>query len=60
MPPGGAPRPDQATYKKLTGWLTSELDRSAALHPKAGRTEALHRLNRAEYANAIRDLLGLD
>jgi hypothetical protein len=37
-----------------------ELDSAAAAHPNAGRTEALHRLNRAEYQNAVRDLLALD
>jgi mono/diheme cytochrome c family protein len=59
MPPAGARRPDPATYEALTSWLETELDRAAGTHPYAGRP-ALHRLNRAEYANAIRDLLALD
>ena len=54
MPPSGMPRPDQATREKLISWMEGELDRGAATHlPPPG----LHRLNRVEYANAIRDLL---
>ena len=60
MPPVGRPRPAPATYDALAGWLESEIDRHAAAHPDPGRTEAFHRLNRAEYANAVRDLLALD
>ena len=60
MPPVGRPRPAAAAYDALAGWLESEIDRYAAAHPHPGRTEAFHRLNRAEYANAIRDLLALD
>src|SRR5579862_5236982 len=59
MPPVGMPRPDQATYHSLIAWLETELDHAAAAHPNPGRP-VLHRLNRAEYANAIRDLLALD
>ena len=59
MPPQGARRPDEAEYLSLSTWLESELDRAAVGHPYAGRP-LLHRLNRAEYANAIRDLLALD
>ncbi len=60
MPPLGLPRPDKATYDGLASRLESELDRYAEAHPNPGRTEALHRLNRAEYRNAVRDLLGLE
>jgi mono/diheme cytochrome c family protein len=60
MPPAGMPRPDRATLDGLAGWLESRLDLAAAAHPNPGRTESLHRLNRAEYRNAVRDLLGLD
>ena len=60
MPPAGRPRPDKATYEGLASWLESELDRHAAAHPNPGRTEPFHRLNRAEYQNAIRDLLGVE
>jgi hypothetical protein len=60
MPPVGTPRPPKAEYDAFAGWLESELDSSWAAHPNPGRTEALHRLNRAEYHNAVRDLLALD
>jgi hypothetical protein len=59
MPPVGAPQPDAATSDALATWLEQTLDHAAALKPDPGRP-ALHRLNRAEYANAIRDLLSLD
>jgi len=58
MPPSGRPRPDAATYEALATQLENALDAAATAHPHPGRV-ALHRLNRAEYANAIRDLLGL-
>ena len=60
MPPQGRPRPEPAQYAALATWLESELDRAAAAAPNPGRTESLHRLNRAEYSNAIRDLLDLE
>ncbi|WP_410959853.1 DUF1587 domain-containing protein, partial [Salmonella sp. SAL4356] len=60
MPPAGRPRPDAATYASLTGWLESSIDQQASRQPMPGRTESIHRLNRAEYQNAIRDLLSLD
>jgi mono/diheme cytochrome c family protein len=60
MPPAGMPRPPKAAYDGFLSWLETELDSAAAAHPNAGRTEALHRLNRAEYQNAVRDLLTLD
>ena len=57
MPPTGMPRPDPATYQSMAGWLERELDRTASPHtPPPG----LHRLNRTEYANVVRDLLDLD
>jgi len=59
-PPGGARRPDNATYDRTATWLESELDRAAAAHVNPGRPGPLHRLNRTEYANAIRDLLGVE
>jgi hypothetical protein len=59
MPPAGMPRPDQATHDGVVGWLESALDRAAEARPNPGRP-VLHRLNRVEYANAIRDLLALD
>jgi mono/diheme cytochrome c family protein len=60
MPPAPRPRPDAATYAAFTTWLETELDQAAAAAPNPGRTEAFHRLNRAEYHNVVRDLLGLD
>jgi mono/diheme cytochrome c family protein len=60
MPPAGRPRPDEATYRRTASWLESQVDRAAARNPDPGRTETFHRLNRAEYRNAIRDLLALD
>jgi mono/diheme cytochrome c family protein len=60
MPPAGAPRPDEATLRALATSLETDLDRLAAIHPNPGRTETFHRLNRTEYANAIRDLFALD
>ena len=57
MPPTGARRPDPATLESLISWMEGELDRAAKPHlPPPG----LHRLNRTEYANAIRDLLALE
>lgn len=59
MPPAGMPRPDAATYDSFAAYLETALDQAAAAQPNPGRP-ADHRLNRAEYANAIRDLLGLE
>jgi hypothetical protein len=57
MPPAGQERPDSATYKGLITWLENELDRAAVpFMPPPG----LHRMNRTEYANAIKDLLDLE
>src|SRR6266850_2353645 len=58
MPPPGRPRPDPATYAALNAFLEKALDDSALAHPNPGRV-AVHRLNRTEYTNAVRDLLGL-
>ena len=60
MPPAGHPRPEPAVHERLVAWLEAELDRAAAASPNPGRTETFHRLNRAEYRNAVRDLLALD
>ena len=59
MPPPSAPRPDRATYDGLIHALESSMDRMAKAAPNAGRP-AVHRLNRAEYTNAVRDILALD
>lgn len=58
MPPPGNPRPPLAQYNQLRDWLESQIDSKAAAHPDPGSV-VLHRLNRTEYANAIRDLLDL-
>ena len=58
MPPPGMPRPSLAKYEQLRDWLEAEIDRKAAARPNPGSV-VLHRLNRTEYANAIRDLLDL-
>ena len=60
MPPPGSRRPDSATYDATAAWLEGELDREAAAHPNPGRPADLHRLNRTEYSNAIRDLLDVE
>ena len=58
MPPAGAPRPDAAALGAFASHLEGALDRAAATAPNPG-APVLHRLNRAEYANAVRDLLDL-
>ena len=60
MPPAGRRRPDQAVLDEFRTWLETELDGAAAASPNPGRTATFHRLNRAEYHNAIRDLLALE
>ena len=59
MPPLGRPRPDPEVSDAFVTWLETELDQAAEAHPNPGRP-TLHRLNRAEYRNAIRDLLSVD
>jgi len=59
MPPAGMPRPNAAAYEALTVALESELDRAATARPRLA-TPGVHRMNRAEYANAVHELLALD
>jgi hypothetical protein len=59
MPPPGMPRPPAAKIGAFGTSLETRIDQAAALHPNPGRP-ALHRLNRTEYANSIRELLGLE
>ena len=59
MPPPGVPRPPEAEYAAFTNWLATSLDRAWEGHSTPGRY-VVHRLNRAEYANAVRDLLAVD
>jgi mono/diheme cytochrome c family protein len=59
MPPQGVSRPDRQTADSMVAWLETALDRAAAAAPSPGRP-LVHRLNRVEYANAVRDLLAVD
>jgi hypothetical protein len=59
MPPAGMPRPDTATYDALVKYIETGRDRLAEVKPNPGRP-TLHRLNRTEYGNAVRDLLSLE
>ena len=59
MPPPSRPRPSESTTAQLVTWLETSLDRVALDAPDPG-APAIHRLNRAEYRNAVRDLLGID
>jgi hypothetical protein len=59
MPPAGAPRPDEAAYDAVAQYLETTLDRVAEARPNPGRP-AVHRLNRTEYTNAVRDLIALE
>ncbi len=56
MPPPGQPRPQGADYLALTEWMEEQIDQGATVNPGS---KMLHRLNRTEYENAIRDLIGL-
>ena len=58
-PPAVRSRPDPGAATALATYLEGDLDRAAASHPNPGRAP-IHRLNRAEYSNAIRDLLAVD
>jgi len=59
MPPAGRPRPAKADADAFASSLETALDAAAAAQPNPG-APAIHRLNRTEYSNAIRDLLALD
>ena len=59
MPPAGRPRPDKALADSAASWLEATLDTAALEHPNPGRP-TLHRLNRVEYRNAVRDMLALE
>ncbi len=60
MPPSGRPRPDAATYRAVATALEHDIDRAWAASPNPGRIGAVHRLNRTEYTNAVRDLFALE
>ncbi len=59
MPPARMPRPDSAVTDRFVAWTETTIDRAAQAAPDPGRPQ-VHRLNRTEYTNAIRDLLALD
>jgi len=59
MPPPGNPRPDTATVERMVAFFEHELDAAVAANPNPGRA-SIHRLNRSEYGNAVRDLLALE
>jgi uncharacterized protein DUF1592/uncharacterized protein DUF1588/uncharacterized protein DUF1585/uncharacterized protein DUF1587/uncharacterized protein DUF1595/cytochrome c len=60
MPPAGRPRPDAATYQSIAASLEAGIDRAWIANPNPGRVNAVHRLNRTQYSNAVRDLFALD
>ncbi|HLX44718.1 MAG TPA: DUF1592 domain-containing protein [Bryobacteraceae bacterium] len=60
MPPPGMPRANAATYREIATSLETQVDRAWAANPNPGRISAVHRLNRSEYQNALRDLFSLD
>ena len=60
MPPAGRPRPDEATARATAAWIETDIDRAWLASPVTGRVSAVHRLNRTQYSNAVRDLFALD
>lgn len=60
MPPEGEPQPTDAAREQFLAELTSPLDKDYFHQPRLGETDPLRRLNRTEYQNAIRDLLGVE
>jgi hypothetical protein len=60
MPPPKMPRADVATYRVIASTLENGLDKAWAANPNPGHISGVHRLNRVEYNNAVRDMFGLD
>ncbi len=60
MPPVGMPRPDESFYENFPVYLATTLDKMSSASPEPGKMAAAHRLNRTEYTNAVRDLLGVE
>ena len=60
MPPAGRPRPAAEEARAAASWLETRIDQAASANPNPGRTGSMHRLNRTEYGNAIRDLLEIE
>jgi hypothetical protein len=59
MPPRGNPRPGEEELQQFVTWLRESLDSQVLANPNPGKS-SLHRLNRTEYGNAVRDLIGLE
>jgi mono/diheme cytochrome c family protein len=60
MPPQGSPRPQEADFAAFTTWLSNSLDQAWAARGASPGRFVVHRLNRTEYGNAVRDLLAID
>lgn len=60
MPPKGMPRPDEAQVRLVTGWIEGEFGRADRLAKPDPKRVTARRLNRSEYNNTVRDLLGVD
>ena len=60
MPPAGRPRPDAAAAQSIVAAIEADIDRAWLASPTTGRVSAVHRLNRTQYSNAVRDLFALD
>jgi len=60
MPPAGRPRPDEAAAQSIAAWIEADIDRAWSASPNPGRISSVHRLNRTQYSNAVRDLFALD
>jgi mono/diheme cytochrome c family protein len=60
MPPVGMPRPEESFYESFPAYLATALDKFAKANPDPGKMVYAHRLNRTEYTNAVRDLLGVE
>ncbi|HEY8506456.1 MAG TPA: DUF1592 domain-containing protein [Gemmataceae bacterium] len=60
MPPEGRPRPPAAEQAKVIDWITREQRKAEAAVKDTGGRVVLRRLNRAEYNNTVRDLVGID
>jgi cytochrome c553 len=60
MPPAGRPRPDAMAAQAIASRIEADIDRAWRASPKTGRVSAVHRLNRTQYSNAVRDLFALD
>ena len=60
MPPGGSRRPQEADYAGFTAWLADSIDRAWTARGSSPGRYVVHRLNRTEYGNAVRDMLAID